>query len=260
MVINEVYNMYYFQFFWQLTTYILVLYHIAQFFILVKYIIMLQRVKNIINKNGMPEYINKIKNTDNVHEYVRAYHKHSFILTTIELKPTNIKYNIPIVTRKGDEMKIVLRGNDRSKRPLKIDGINKIVLDLRDNIGGNMHYTFDFLKKIYGDTLLYKCLGKWYSLKNGKYVEDKLSRKLAFKGTIIVLVSHKTASSGEIIALSFMGRKNAWILGSKTAGFLTMNEFFTIDKNHMLNLTVSRFIDINGHEYVDECITPSIEI
>lgn len=71
-----------------------------------------------------------------------------------------------------------------------------------------------------------------------------------------MLVSAKTASTGEILALTFIGRSRSWLIGEPTAGFLTMNSYYDIDKKHILNLTISRFSDIYDHEYIDEKIIP----
>ncbi len=62
------------------------------------------------------------------------------------------------------------------------------------------------------------------------------------------------------MALTFIGRSNVTLLGCKTAGYLSMNGWFKIDDKHTLNLTISRFTDITGKEYVDECIIPSMNI
>jgi C-terminal processing protease CtpA/Prc len=156
-------------------------------------------------------------------------------------------------------MKITLTGKEKGE-PVSISGINKLVIDLRNHIGGNMYDGIEILQNVYGDTTMFKACNKWYSLKDGKMIFDEIGKKLAFTGTIVVLVSGKTASSGEILALTFMNRDNVTVIGNKTAGFLTMNGFFTIDKKHILNLTISRFTDITGKEYLDECIVPLLDI
>lgn len=157
-----------------------------------------------------------------------------------------------------DEMVITLTGKESFDKPISIDGINKIVIDLRDHIGGNLHNAIQILQNIYGDTTLFKTDFSWYSLKNGKGIMEKTTNELAFKGMIVVLVSEKTASTAEIIALTFMCRPNAIVIGKPTAGFLTMNNCYNIDKKNILNLTISRMYDINENLYSDERIIPIV--
>ena len=221
---------------------------------------MLSKIKSLIDEHGMDYWKSNIVETTDPHKYVRSYHKHSFILTENEVKQcSKTKSNKPDIIINDDYMKITLTGLEEGE-PVSIDGINNIVIDLRNHRGGYMYHGIKIMQNIYGNTTMYKSCNKWYSLQDGKLIFDKLGDELSFKGNIVVLVSEKTASSGEILALTFMGRKNTTILGCKTGGYLSMNGFFKIDDKHTLNLTISRFSDVTDKEYVDECITPRLNI
>lgn len=220
---------------------------------------MLAKVKQLIDEHGLPEYKKNIQDVSNPHKYVRSYHKHSFILTN---KQSRIPDNLPgpkfMVNNK--EMVIILTGRETYKSPICVDNVDKIILDLRNHIGGSLENAVKILQNIYGNTTLFKTDYNWYSMKDGVCILEKSGQDLAFQGIILVLVSNKTASTGEILALSFMCRQNAWVIGNPTAGYLTMNSYYEIDKNHILNLTISKIYDIQGNTYPDERIIPSTRI
>ena len=215
---------------------------------------MLTKVKQLIDNYGLPQFKNRIKDTNDVNKYIKSYHPHSFILTNKQSKLP--KMSPPKYTILGDEMKIILTGRETFDKPISTIGINKIILDLRNHIGGSLQDAISILQQIYGDTTLFKSCNKWYSLKNGERINERTSNELAFQGIILVLVSNKTASTGEIIALTFVGRKNSLVVGQPTAGYLSMNNYYEIDSKHILNLTISLFSDINDVEYTSEKIIP----
>lgn len=216
---------------------------------------MLDKVKQLIDENGLLQFKKRIKNTNDVNKYVKSYHPHSFILTNKQSKLP--KMSSPKFIMSGDEMKITLTGRESYDKPIPIDGINKIILDLRNHIGGSLHDALSILQQIYGDTTLFKACNKWYSLKNGERIDEYIGTELAFNGILLVLVSNKTASTGEIIALTFIGRKNVLVIGQPTAGYLSLNNYYEIDSKHILNLTISLFSDINDVEYTSEKIIPT---
>jgi C-terminal processing protease CtpA/Prc len=168
---------------------------------------MLAQVKVLIDEHGLDEYKKRVKKTSNVDDYVRSYHKHSFVFELKKYK--NIKKTKPNIIINQNYMKITLTGLEQGE-PVSLDGIDTIVVDLRNHVGGNMYDGIKIMQNIYGDTTMFFCK-KWYSLQNGEMIFDDIGKELAFKGKIIVLVSNKTASSGEILALTFMGRNNTTI-------------------------------------------------
>jgi len=64
--------------------------------------------------------------------------------------------------------------------------------------------------------------------------------------SIVILTSHKTVSAGEIVALAFKGREQAYFLGEPTAGLTTANATYSLSDHSMLVLTVCREADYMG--------------
>lgn len=66
---------------------------------------------------------------------------------------------------------------------------------------------------------------------------------------VAVLLDNGVASSGEAIAISFIGRENTKSFGSSTCGMSTANDSFTLSDSSVLILTVSYMADRKKHIY-----------
>lgn len=66
---------------------------------------------------------------------------------------------------------------------------------------------------------------------------------------VAVLLDQSVASSGEAIAVSFIGNKNAKSFGRPTCGLSTANRIYTLKNESILILTVSSLADRNGTKY-----------
>jgi len=120
----------------------------------------------------------------------------------------------------------------------KLKNKKDLILDLSKNTGGNMYPWLAALAPLYDA----ECVGyfeykykktkdKWLIKKDGVYCSNKKwfkkinKDKFSFK-KIAIIVSSKTSSSGEAIAISFRGQNNVKVFGQKTANFTTGNEDF----------------------------------
>lgn len=163
-----------------------------------------------------------------------------------------------------------------------VDQINKInsnkikgwIIDLRINTGGNMYPMIAGISNLIGDneklggfvTSDNQSDGEWL-LKNGNiYVDSnrvldrkKLKKPIKKELPIAVLISGYTASSGEMIAITFIGRSKTKLFGEESAGYTTSNQGFKIDENSGLNLAVSYVTDRTGKIYAEN-IKPDFEI
>ena len=72
---------------------------------------------------------------------------------------------------------------------------------------------------------------------------------------VAVLLGPRTGSSGEMTAISFVGRPNARSFGAATAGFTTANAPYPLADGAQLVITTAYVRDRTGHEY-REAMTP----
>ena len=88
--------------------------------------------------------------------------------------------------------------------------LSSIIIDLSEHTGGNMWAAIRTLTNIYGETTLLKFTSSkdWINIANNTEINGQfMTNELKFKKPIHIIVSSQTASSGEIIAASFKGRK-----------------------------------------------------
>jgi C-terminal processing protease CtpA/Prc len=76
---------------------------------------------------------------------------------------------------------------------------------------------------------------------------------------VAILVSERTASSGEAILVSFIGRPNTRIFGVPTAGLSTANQNITLVDGAQLILTTAVFADRRGKLYGKQ-IVPDVDL
>jgi len=136
------------------------------------------------------------------------------------------------------------------------------IVDLRNNLGGNMWPMLAGIGPILGEGIAGYFIDpdgnetSWgvengASVMNG-YPLTQLSNSyelLAPNPKVAVLLNSAVASSGEIIAVSFIGRENTKSFGSATRGLSTANSGFMLSDYAILNLTVSYQADRNKKKY-----------
>jgi len=147
------------------------------------------------------------------------------------------------------------------------------VVDLRDNTGGDMAPMLAGLAPIIGNGdiggfVFVEGQRKIMSLQDGKILLD--GEVVPLYGDLIdgpiynlkesmppvaVLVSGRTASSGEITALAFVGRPDSQLFGEPTSGKTTTVTGFPLFDGALLYLTVGKDVDRNGTAY-DGSIIP----
>jgi len=149
-------------------------------------------------------------------------------------------------------------------------GVKNWVIDLRDNDGGNMWPMLLGLSPLFDNDIAGYFIHRKYTLswliKNGSVLnEDQIimyhSEPYYLKNNrlkIAVLINRKTCSSGEAVAISFIGMKNVKLIGTETCGLTTGNSIFTLNDGSVLGLTTSIFADRNKKKY-GKTITPDIQ-
>ena len=135
------------------------------------------------------------------------------------------------------------------------------VIDLRMNLGGNMHPMIAGLGPLFDNELLGQFVdvnGKkdsWSYKKGYSYVNKykqctvKNQAVLTKHLPIAVLIGNNTGSSGEFTALSFVGNKNTKLFGQASYGATTGNDQFKLDDGAMLMLTTTIGADRTGKLY-----------
>ena len=140
--------------------------------------------------------------------------------------------------------------------------IDKWIIDLRHNGGGNMHPMVTGIAPLIGDgkvgsltTLKEEKIFDW-EIKNSNFMYQnnqllKLPNKPKFKKQpkIAVLTSKYTVSSGELVATCFKGRPNTRFFGEATGSLTTNNNWEIIRNEVIINISTGIYCDRNGNSY-----------
>ncbi len=144
---------------------------------------------------------------------------------------------------------------------LKAYGVNKWIVDLRFNGGGNMEPMISGLAPLIGDGFIAGAINKKneireYTIENGQFsnygrlvCEMNNLPKITSDEKVAVLLSRYTISSGELVAVAFKGRDNTIFIGEETAGYTTGNGYNKINDELVLVISEDVFIDRNKIKY-----------
>jgi carboxyl-terminal processing protease len=151
-------------------------------------------------------------------------------------------------------------------------GVNKWIVDLRFNGGGNMNPMLSGLSALLGKGNIGGSSDKSgltiqdYEIKNNQFidsgrnvidiknpVEEVITDKLA------VLLSKYTASSGEVVAVAFKGRGQTRFFGERTRGKTTVTGFDRIDDETLMLISKAYYRDRLGNIY-ENGVNPDVEI
>ncbi|MPY65652.1 hypothetical protein F8S09_02940 [Deinococcus sp. SDU3-2] len=155
---------------------------------------------------------------------------------------------------------------------LAAQGANRWVVDLRRNLGGNMWPMLAGIGPLTGEGELGAFVGRaerwsWRYEGGAALVGEEVMRRVngpvlpALSGDrpVAVLTSPLTASSGEILALSFVGRQGTRLFGEPTRGLTTSNALYDLPGGAALLLTTAQDADRTGQVYTGP-IQPSVTL
>jgi C-terminal processing protease CtpA/Prc len=137
--------------------------------------------------------------------------------------------------------------------------ISRWIIDLRNNSGGNCWPMLAGIGPLLGDGICGYFVASEQRIPiayhngaafQGKHVLCRVSREgyrtQCSRKSVIVLTGRKTVSAGEIVALAFKGKEQAWLFGEPTAGLTTANATYSLSDHSMLVLTVCQEADHTG--------------
>ncbi|WP_372805895.1 carboxy terminal-processing peptidase [Pontiella sp.] len=137
------------------------------------------------------------------------------------------------------------------------EGIDGLVLDLRNNGGGSLVESIETAG-------LFISSGPIVQVKerNGIQVLPDADPEISYDGPMIVLVNRLSASASEILAAALQDYKRALIVGDRqTHGKGTVQTLMTLgDRKGSLKLTTAGFYRINGGSTQLKGVTPDIVI
>lgn len=144
----------------------------------------------------------------------------------------------------------------KTLKELDEQGIDSLVLDLRNNPGGLLSSAIDvagyFLPR--GQLVVYT------KGRSGGRIEYRTRTISTFKKPMVVLVNQGSASASEIVAGAIKDWKRGIILGTQTFGKGSVQSVIPLSDGSGLRLTTARYYTPNGISIQNTGITPDIEV
>jgi len=145
---------------------------------------------------------------------------------------------------------------DKAANEIAGKGINKVVLDLRNNPGGLLDGAIDVSSDLFpnGTTVVIE------DSKQGKQ-ELKTSQDGILKNAkLIVLVNQGSASAAEIVAGAIKDHQRGKIIGEKTFGKGTVQQLEPLSGGSSVKITVAKWLTPNGSNIDKNGIEPDISL
>ncbi|MFI3241255.1 MAG: S41 family peptidase [Alphaproteobacteria bacterium] len=181
---------------------------------------------NSINDKNNKFYPN-IKIKDSLSKHKKTFSSNidkNFTLTIVAKNINQITYN---------SIQTVINNNPKAK---------KLVLDLRNNNGGDFKSAVDIINLFIDEGVIFTTKDR---NKNTKIFQAKSGDIFEYK-PIYILVNEQTASSAELIAFVMQNQDRAQIAGTPTYGKNSVQTLFLI-QGRGVGITTEYFYDINGN-------------
>ena len=138
---------------------------------------------------------------------------------------------------------------------LKDKGMERLVIDLRDNPGGLLTSVCDILREILPEGLIVYTEDKY-----GNREEETCDGKHQLDMPLAVLVNENSASASEIFAGAVQDHEVGTIVGITTYGKGVVQELRQLSDGSAVKLTVSNYYTPNGNSINKVGIKPDVEV
>ena len=138
---------------------------------------------------------------------------------------------------------------------LKDKGMERLVIDLRDNPGGLLTSVCDILREILPEGLIVYTEDKY-----GNREEETCDGKHQMDMPLAVLVNENSASASEIFAGAVQDHEVGTIVGTTTYGKGVVQELRQLSDGSAVKLTVSNYYTPNGNSINKVGIKPDVEV
>ena len=138
---------------------------------------------------------------------------------------------------------------------LKDKGMERLVIDLRDNPGGLLTSVCDILREILPEGLIVYTEDKYSNRE-----EETCDGKHQLDMPLAVLVNENSASASEIFAGAVQDHEVGTIVGTTTYGKGVVQELRQLSDGSAVKLTVSNYYTPNGNSINKVGIKPDVEV
>lgn len=138
---------------------------------------------------------------------------------------------------------------------LKSEGVEKVILDLRNNPGGLLSSAIGIAQELVPSG---KIVDVQYRDETMNYTYSSVLGKSPYE--MIVLVNENTASSSEILASAIQDSGAGILMGEQTYGKAVIQSTYQLMNGMVFKLTIGQYITRNGNEIDHVGLTPDIYV
>lgn len=138
---------------------------------------------------------------------------------------------------------------------LNSQGMKSLILDLRDNPGGNVDVAVDI-----ADYFCPEGLVVYMEDKNGNREEYKSDASHHFEKPVVVLVNENSASASEILCGALIDYDKATLVGTKTFGKGIIQQIMPMGDGSGVKVTVGKYYSPKGRCIHGEGFNPDVEV
>ena len=138
-------------------------------------------------------------------------------------------------------------------KDLEKEGMQGLVIDLRDNPGGLLDVTCEML-----DRMIKKGILVYTVDKNGKRVDEEATDNLSFDKPVAILVNGNSASASEVFSGAMKDYKAATLVGTNTFGKGIVQSIVPFEDGTAMKVTVSKYYTPNGVNIHGTGIKPDV--
>jgi carboxyl-terminal processing protease len=178
----------------------------------------------------------------------------SFTIGVIELPAFYMDFD---AARRGDpEFKSATRDVARLVAELERQGIDGLVMDLRNNGGGSLLEAEELTSMFVGATPVVQIKGA----RNNIDVIRSSALAPVYSGPLAVLVNRLSASASEIFAAAVQDTGRGVIVGERSFGKGTVQGLMALDNSGQLKVTQAKFYRISGGSTQHRGVRPDVKL
>lgn len=142
-----------------------------------------------------------------------------------------------------------------AKKNLEEQGMEKLIVDLRNNPGGNLKSVISIMEQILPEGMIV-------------YTEDKYGNRTEYQGEgktpleipLAVLINGESASAAEIFAGAVKDYGIGTLVGTTTFGKGIVQRQFALSDGTAIKLTVAKYYTPKGNDIHEKGVEPDVEI
>ncbi len=138
---------------------------------------------------------------------------------------------------------------------LKDQGMESLIIDLRNNPGGLLDSVCDILDDLLADCVLVSTVTR-----DGVSEEIRSDEDQLYDGTVAVLVNGNSASASEVFTGAIQDYERGPVIGTQTYGKGVVQRTYQLSDGSAFKLTTEKYLTAGGRDINGDGITPDIEV